>query len=141
LLAAQVRREKEAIGPNYMFVPVLTPMGATAFAGGRLRSEEVFDVLIQCFANVATGLGLFEDPYTDDPGLYLWMAQAISIAADFEDVIFNGTTTAQVATVHSDNAVGSSITLGQRSFIAISPDNIYLTCGTATPPISQVDVS
>ena len=38
--------------------------GATAFAGGRLRREEAFDVVAQCFANGATGLGLFEDPYT-----------------------------------------------------------------------------
>ena len=46
-------------------------MGATAFAGGRLRSEEMFDVMAQCFANGATGLALFEDPYVDDPGTYL----------------------------------------------------------------------
>jgi hypothetical protein len=46
-------------------------MGATAFDGGRLRSEEMFDVMAQCFANGATGLALFEDPYVDDPGTYL----------------------------------------------------------------------
>ena len=29
----QVAREKAALGPGWQFVPVLTPMGATAFAG------------------------------------------------------------------------------------------------------------
>ena len=53
------------------FIPTLTPEGATAFDGGRLRSVELFDVLMQCFANGATGLALFEDPYVDDPGIYL----------------------------------------------------------------------
>ena len=52
-------------------IPTLTPEGATAFDGGRLRSAEMFDVLMQCFANGATGLSLFEDPYVDDPGVYL----------------------------------------------------------------------
>ena len=69
------------------------------------------------------------------------MAEAIDIAANFEDVIFNGTVAKQVVTVHSDNAVGSSITLGQRSLIAISPVMISQWSGTETPPVSQVDVS
>ena len=69
------------------------------------------------------------------------MAQAIDIAADFEDVIINGTGATQVVTVHSDNAVASSITLGQRSLIAISPVMINQWAGTETPPPSQVDVS
>ena len=55
----------------FQFIPTLTPEGATAFDGGRLRSAEMFDVLMQCFANGGTGLALFEDPYVDDPGVYL----------------------------------------------------------------------
>lgn len=69
------------------------------------------------------------------------MAEAIDIAANFEDVIFNGTGSKQVVTVHSDNAVGSSITLGHRSFIAISPVMVSQWSGTEAPPVSQVDVS
>jgi hypothetical protein len=69
------------------------------------------------------------------------MAEAIDIAARFEDVVFNGTIAEQVVTVHSDNAVGSSITLGQRSLIAISPDAINQWGGIEAPPVSQVDVS
>ena len=69
------------------------------------------------------------------------MAEAIDIAANFEDVIFNGTGSTQVVAVHSDNAVGSSITLGQRSLIAISPVTISRWAGTEMPPVSEVDVS
>ncbi len=69
------------------------------------------------------------------------MAEAIDIAANFEDVIFNGTVSTQVVSIHSDNAVGSSITLGQRSLIAISPLTISQWPGTEMPPVSEVDVS
>ena len=83
LLATQVAREKAALGPGWQMIPTLTTMGATAFAGGRLRSEEMFDVMAQSFANGGTGIAIFEDPYTDDPGVYLAMAEAISIAAKY----------------------------------------------------------
>ena len=69
------------------------------------------------------------------------MAEAIDIAANFEDLIFNGTGSTQVVAVHSDNAVGSSITLGQRSLIVISPMTISQWAGTEMPPVSDVDVS
>ena len=78
--------------------------------------------------------------YTDDPGTYLAMAEAISIAAKHEDIIFDGTASSAV-TVHSGNAVGSAIKKGSRHFIAISPDAIDSYAGTDTPPASTVDVS
>ena len=34
---------------------------------------------------------MFEDPYTDDPGVYVSMAEAIKIAAPYEEILFNGT--------------------------------------------------
>ena len=140
LLATQVAREKAALGPGWQMIPTLTTMGATAFAGGRLRSDEMFDIWAQSFANGATGVAIFEDPYTDDPGTYLAMAEAISIAAKHEDIIFDGTASSAV-TVHSGNAVGSAIKKGSRHFIAISPDAIDAYAGTDTPPASTVDVS
>ena len=87
--------------------------------------------MAQTFANGATGLALFEDPYTDDPGVYLAMAEAIGIAAPFEDILFNGTVATSAVTVHSDNAVGSAIKAADgRHFIAISPDAINSYTGS-----------
>ena len=54
LMAEKLAREKRALGPGTMMLPTLTPMGATAFSGGLLRSEGNFDVLMQCFANGAS---------------------------------------------------------------------------------------
>ena len=70
LMAAEVRRERGALpgagGAGWMLLPTITPRGANAFAGGDLRSERLFDVQIQLFASGATGLSIFEDPYTDE---------------------------------------------------------------------------
>lgn len=98
-------------------------------------------MLAQCFANGATGFAWFEDPYTDDPGAYLALAEAIGIAAEHEDIIINGTGATAVLSVSSGNAVGSAVALGGRHFIALSPDAINAYTGTDRPPPSMVDVS
>ena len=59
-----------------MLLPTLIPMGAQSFAGGNQRSEYNFDVMIQAFANGATGMSMFDDAYTDDPGCYLAYGRA-----------------------------------------------------------------
>lgn len=142
LLAGLVRREKAALGPGAQMIPTLEPMGATAFTGGRLRSEEMFDVWMQCFANGATGVSLFLDPSVDDPGVYLATAEAIGIAAGLEDIIMNGTSSSSVVmTLHSHNAVASAIGIGNRYLVAISPDSINMRSGTDAPPVEDVDVT
>ena len=43
-----------------MMLPTFIPMGAQSFSGGNQRTEYDFDVMIQGFANGATGLSVFE---------------------------------------------------------------------------------
>jgi hypothetical protein len=97
MLAQRLRRERAALPRGWMLLPTLTPMGAIAFSGGVQRSEYLFDVMVQLLANGATGLSIFEDSYTDDPGTYLALAEAISLAVPYEDVIINGTACGQQA--------------------------------------------
>ena len=109
-------------------------------------------MLVQCFANGATGLSLFTDGnqvhlirldpdhwfstavflcircsifnwsgYVDDPGVYLAFGEAIGIAAQFEDIILNGSVARSMVTVTSVNAQGSAIfhKATSRAFIAV----------------------
>ena len=100
------------------------------------------DVLLQCFANGATGVSLFWPPYVDDPGVYLAVAQAIDLAAPYEEILLNGTAAAGAVTVHSGNAVASAIRDARhRHFIAISPDAIMKHGGTGRPPSSRIEVT
>ena len=125
LLAARLRREKQALPQGWPLLPTLTPMGAMAFAGGVQRSAYNFDVLIQAFANGATGLSVFEDPYVDDPGIHLAYGRAISIAAQHESTIINGSIAADLITVLPDSApaLGSAVinTASNEAFMAVTP--------------------
>ena len=142
LLAERTAREKEALGPNWQMIATVTPMGAGAFGGGRIRSEENFDMMVQAFANGATGFGIFTDGYVDDPGIYLAWGEAISLTVPYEDIIFNGSIARDLVKVAADNAQASAIhhRSTNRAFIAISPDAIMQHGGTDRPPMTTVDL-
>lgn len=138
LLAARLRREKRALKPGWPILPTFTPMGAMAFGGGVQRSDYNFDVMIQAFANGATGLSVFEDPYVDDPGIYLAYGRAISLAVPHEDTIINGTIAAEAITIMPDSApaLGSAMYNGQTGevFIAVTPAVAWTHEGPEPPP-------
>lgn len=83
------------------------------------------------------------DVDVDDPGIYLAWAEAISIAAPYEDLLFNCVVATGLVTVHSDNAVGSAVQdIGSsRAFISITPDAILSHATTDRAPVSDVRVS
>ena len=147
LIAERMARERRAVeasgggGATTTILPTITPMGATAFSGGRLRSSELFDVTIQLFANGATGLSVFTEQAIDDPGILLAWGEAISIAAGVEDILVNGTVGWDCATVHSGNAVGSSMSLEGRHFVAITPDIVSQWGHASAPPPATVSFS
>jgi hypothetical protein len=140
LLAARLSREKQALKPGWMMLPTFIPLGAQSFSGGNQRTEYDFDVMIQAFANGATGLSVFEDYYTDDPGVYLAYGKAISLAVPYEDVIINGTISAGAITVlpGSARAIGSAMRNARGFFIVVTPRVVWTHAGSDTPPPETV---
>ena len=96
------------------------------------------------FANGATGLSVFEDPYIDDPGVYLALGRAISLAVPFEDVIINGTLAYSAIQILN----GSAAALGSamrhpdgRFFIAVTPAVAWTHTSSSRPAAVTVRFS
>ena len=96
----------------------------------------MFDVMIQAFANGATGLSVFDEPDVDDPGCFLALGRAISLAVPFEDVIMNGTTAPGAVRIHNSSApaLGSAMRHPDgRYFVAVTPSIAWLHTSCSEP--------
>ena len=132
----RMAREKAAAGPGQIIVPTVTPMGAEAFGGGRLRSEELFDVTAQLLANGATGVQLYLGQYADDPGILVAIGEALALAAEHADIVRNGAVaSSEVVEVHSAvaDSVVSAIGLRGRYLCVASPMSVSWDAGPEPP--------
>eukprot|EP01052_Picozoa_sp_SAG31_P027229 SAG31_NODE_2531_length_5555_cov_4.715909_1_plen_952_part_00 len=96
VLARKVRGERLAVGTGSELVPWLTP-GATSGTGGipggtsAEPGVEMFNMMLQLFANGATGFNVYGCMY--DGSLWLGMRDAIALVTPYEDVIMDGVPT------------------------------------------------
>jgi hypothetical protein len=81
-------------------------------------------------------LSVFEDYYTDDPGVYLAYGKAISLAVPYEDIIVNGSIAADALTMlpGSARAVASAMRSERGFFIVVTPRVVWTHAGPDTPP-------
>ena len=89
-------------------------------------------------------MSLFEDPYVDDPGVYLAMGEALSLAVPFEDdILFGGSIVDSSDLEVTDNALINALRSrdGHTLFIAVTPDSAYLHHGCDPPAPTQVHFS
>eukprot|EP00040_Diaphanoeca_grandis_P028166 m.161880 g.161880 ORF g.161880 m.161880 type:complete len:971 (-) comp31257_c0_seq1:282-3194(-) len=92
VLAATIRRERLAVGTQSELIPWLTP-GATGGTGGAQTADPgtaMYNVLIQAFANGATGFNVYTTEGMYDMALWLAMRDAIAIVTPHEDVVCDG---------------------------------------------------
>ena len=89
-----MRYEREAVGTTTALVPWLTP-GQTPGTGGNdamvaQPGVSMFNILIQMFANGATGFNMFQTLGMYDGALWLSMRDAIAAVTPFEDLLCDG---------------------------------------------------
>ena len=91
-LARAVREERLALGNTVQLVPWFTT-GTCAGCGGRPAAglgTSLRNVLIQAFANGATGLNMFTTEAMEDASLWLAVRDAVALATPFEDLLCDG---------------------------------------------------
>jgi hypothetical protein len=94
VLARSVRDERLAVGSKSELIPWLTP-GETGGTGGNGPLSEapgvtMFNMLIQIFANGATGFNVYTSIGMYDGALWLGMRDAIAAVTPYEDLICDG---------------------------------------------------
>lgn len=94
VLARSVRQEREAIGTKSELIPWLTP-GETSGTGGNAvlsgaPGVTMRNMLIQSFANGATGFNMYTSLGMYDGALWLGIRDAIAAVTPYEDLICDG---------------------------------------------------
>lgn len=95
VLARSVRYEREAVGATTELIPWLTP-GETDGTGGNgplssAPGTTMRNMVIQIFANGATGFNVYTSIGMYDGALWLGMRDAIALVSPYEDLICDGT--------------------------------------------------
>lgn len=123
-LAAKIKTERLAVGTSTELIPWLTP-GQTGGTGGPHSGDPgvaFFNMLIQCFANGATGFNVYTSIGVYDMSIWLAMRNAIALVTPYEDIIMDGTPVASTTfTEVAETAVVSAmVSTGQGMLIASS---------------------